>query len=151
MADETDREYVAEYLRLKATNDAIRELGVRWLFDTVIEIAGPAMGGDHPVTIEREDPHSFARGSSKMVGSCLFIRQGVRCLSVEAGWARIPSDGIMQKGALAFARFIHFGMPKQGAEIRLVHGTDLPQWLDDAAKPIDVSGLHRHFEIFLGV
>ena len=149
MADETDRKHVAKYLRLKATNDAIRELGVRWLFETVIEIAGPAMNGHHPVTVEREDPHSFVRGTSKMVGSRLFIRQGVRCLTVEAGWARIPSDGIMQKGALAYARISHFGMPKRGAEIRLIHGEDLPQWLDETGETVDVRALTQHFDIFL--
>ena len=150
-ADETDRKHVAEYLRLKATNDAIRELGVRWLFDTVIEIAGPAMVGHHPVTVEREDPHSFVRGTSKMVGSRLFIRQGVRCLTVEAGWARIPSDGIMQKGALAYAHISHFGMRKLGVEIRLVHGEDLPQWLNETGEVIDLRSLSRHFDIFLGI
>ena len=36
---------VAEYLRLKASNDAIRTAGVGWLFDTMIETAGDAMGG----------------------------------------------------------------------------------------------------------
>ena len=149
-ADETQRKHVAEYLRLKASNDAIRELGVRWLFDTVIEIAGPAMSGQHPVTIEREDPHTFIRGTSKMVGSRLFIRQGVRCLTVEAGWARIPSDGIMQKGALAYARIEHFGMQEKGGEIRLVHGEDLPQWLDDTDNFIDIRGLQLHFDIFIG-
>ena len=67
-ANETGRKHIADYLRLKATNDAIRTIGVGWLFDTVIEIAGPAMSGHNPVTIEREDPHSFVRGSSNMVG-----------------------------------------------------------------------------------
>ena len=149
-AVETDRKHVAEYLCLKATNDAIRELGVRWLFDTVIEIAGPAMGGNHPVTIERTDPHSFVRGSSKMVGSQLFIRQGVRCLTVEAGWARTPSDGIMRNGALAFARISHFGLPKAGAELCLVHAETMPHWLSVEDSIIDSSVLGRHFDIFVG-
>src|SRR5258708_34688928 len=91
-ADIDDRQHVADYLRLKTTNDAIRERGVGWLFDTVIEIAGLAMRDHFGITIEREEPHSFARGSSNMVGSLLEVRQGVRCLTVEAGWARTPRD-----------------------------------------------------------
>lgn len=144
------RDHVAEYLRLKATNDAIRAAGVNWLFESVIEIAGQAVRDNHGISIEREEPHSFRRGSSNMVGSLLEIRQGVRCLTVEAGWARIPSDGIMQKGALAYARITHFGIPKAGAEIRLVHAETLPNWLAEDGVAIDISVLRRHFDIFLG-
>ncbi|MEQ1922726.1 MAG: hypothetical protein ABL952_09475 [Pyrinomonadaceae bacterium] len=149
-ADATGREHVAEYLRLRATNDAIRRSGVGWLFNTVIEIAGPAMAGHNPVNIEREEPHSFSRGNSTMTGAVLRMRQGVRCMTVEAGWARVPRDGIMQKGALAYARIAHFGMPKHTAEIRLVHGEDLPAWLDAADTAIDSGHLRHHFEIFIG-
>ena len=144
------RDHVADYLRLRATNDAIRVRGVGWLFDTMIEIAGPAMAGHNPVTIEREEPHGFARGNSTMVGSILRIRQGVRCLTIEAGWVRTPSDGIMQKGALVYARITHFGMAKTGCEIRLVHAETLPQWLDETDGTVDTGELQRHFEVFLG-
>lgn len=149
-AGNTGRHHVAEYLSLKATNDTIRAAGVGWLFDTLIEIAGPAMLGPNPVSIEREEPHSFMRGSSNMVGSLLSVRQGVRCLTVEAGWARTPSDGIMQKGALVYGKITHFGMPKSGAEIRLVHGETLPEWLDETNAVVDSGELRRHFEVFLG-
>ena len=146
---EDGRRHVADYLRLRATNDAIRAAGVGWLYDTVIEIAGRAMGERHGITIEREEPRSFVRGSSTMVGSLLRIRQGVRCLTVETGWARTPSDGIMQKGALVYGRIAHFGMPKLGAEIRLVHAESLPQWLDESGSAIDSVELQRHFDHFL--
>ena len=149
-AGDAGRKHVADYLRLRATNDAIRNAGVQWLYDTMIEIAAPAMAGHNPVSIEREDPHSFVRGSSTMVGSLLRIRQGVRCLTIEAGWVRTPGDGIMQKGALVYARITHFGMTKAGGEIRLVHAETLPQWLDETDAVIDISELRRHFEVFLG-
>ncbi|MFM9903048.1 MAG: hypothetical protein ACKVQJ_00585 [Pyrinomonadaceae bacterium] len=143
-AGDAGRRDVAEYLRLKAANDTIRTAGVEWLFDTIIEIAMR----DYPVAaVERKEPHSFDRGNFTMVGSLLSIRQGVRCLTLEAGWARVPSDGIMQKGALAYARLSHFGMPKKGAEIRLVHVASLPQWLDEDGSVIDISGLRRHLDI----
>lgn len=149
-ADDAGRAHVAEYLRLKATNDAIREKGVAWLFNTLIEIASLA-GRDRPFqTIEREEPHRFARGSSNMVGSLLQIRQGVRCLTLEAGWARTPSDGIMRSGALAFARITHFGMPKAAAEFRLVHGETLPLWMAEDDAVVDSGHLVRHFQLFVG-
>ena len=143
------RKHVADYLRLRSTNDAIRVMGVGWLFDTMIEIAGPAMIGHNPVMIEREEPHSFRRGSSTMVGSLLRIRQGVRCLTVEAGWVRTPADGIMQNGALVYARITHFGMQKAGGEIRLVQTETPPQWLDETDGTVDSGELLRHFAVFL--
>lgn len=149
-ADDSGRRDIADYLSLKATNDAIRVAGVGWLFDTVIEIAGPSMAGNNPVAVEREEPHSFARGSSTMVGSLLRVRQGVRCMTVEAGWVRTPGDGIMQRGALVYARITHFGMPKTGGEIRLVHAESLPQWLDETEAVVDIGALRRHFDLFLG-
>jgi len=78
------------------------------------------------------------------------LRQGVRCLTLEAGWARTPSDGVMKKGALAMARITHFGMPAKTAELRLVRVHTLPTWLDEEQTAIDSIKLHRHFDIFLG-
>lgn len=141
---------IADYLRLKAANDAIRTIGVGWLLDTIVEIAGHAVRKQAAITIEREEPHNFAHGSSNMVGSLIHVSHGVRCLTVEAGWTRSPRDGIMRGGALAFALITHFGLPKMGAELRLVHGETLPNWLDDTDNIIDSDELRRHFDVFLG-
>lgn len=149
-ASEMGREHVAEYLRLKATNDAIRARGVAWLTDSFIEIAGAEQRHHANIVIERKDPYSFARGSHTMQGTLLSIRQGVRCLTIEAGWARSPRDGIMQKGALAYACVSHFGMPKAGAEFRLVHVESLPTWLDESEVVVDTVVLRQHFDLFLG-
>ncbi len=148
-ASEAGRRHIADYLKLKATNDAVRQVGVGWLIDSLIEIAGPALR-DHPkLTVEREEPHRFARGNSMMVGSLIVVRQGVRCMTVEAGWARTPADGIMLRGALAFARITHFGMPKAGAEFRLCIAGKIPCWTDDSGSVIDTSEIQRHFDLFL--
>ena len=143
------RHELAEYLRLKATNDAIRTTAVGWLIDTFIEAAGEAMRGRPNLGVEREDPYTFKRGSSTLVGTLVEMRQGVKRLSLAAGWTRAPSHGIMQSGALAFAHFTHFGMPKAGGEIRLVHGDDLPVWLDESGAAIDSGHIAHHIGIFL--
>ncbi|MBP9663309.1 MAG: hypothetical protein KBD94_01715 [Pyrinomonadaceae bacterium] len=145
------RHAVAEYLRLKATNDAIRSRGVTWLIDAFVSLAANEQARHSNLTITREEPHRFDRGTSRMVGSCVEVRLGVRCLSVAAGWARTPSDGIMRGGALAIARVTQFGMPKAGAEYRLVHGRDLPQWLDVAGMSIDSDTVRSHIDTFLGL
>jgi len=67
-ADRAGRDDVAKYLRLRATNDAVRTRGVNWLYDTLIEIAGPALGQYRGLTIERQEPHHFSHGSSNMGG-----------------------------------------------------------------------------------
>ena len=149
-ASDSGRQHVAEYLRLKATNDAIRGAGVGWLFDTMVEIAGQAVRDRINLTVEREEPHTFVRGSSNMVGSLIRVRQVVRCLTLQAGWARTPTDGIMQKGALAYARITHFGMRQAGAEFRLVHAETWPRWLNDDNAEVDSAELRRHFELLLG-
>jgi hypothetical protein len=143
------RHALAEYLRLKATNNAIRSAGVKWLFDAFIEIAGRAVRHNAGLTIEREEPHRFADGNSTMVGSRLLIRHGVRCLNIEAGWTRAPRDGVMRGGALALARVSHFGMPPHTEDLRLLHGDSLPVWSGDDG-PITEQTFRRHFEVFLG-
>lgn len=141
--------HLAEYLRLKATNDAIREVGVRWLLDSMVEIASDAMRDHKTLSVIRETPYSFARGTSNMVGSCLTFRHGVRCLTLEAGWARSPSDGVMRHAALAVARVTHFGMPRETSEYRLLRADPLPLWSDERGQTIDTAELRRHFELFL--
>jgi len=140
---------VAEYLRLKATNDAIRTAGVGWLFDTMIEIAGREMRARPHLKIELVEPHSFKHGNSNMVGRLASFRLGVRCLTVEAGWARTPGDGIMRNGSLAFARISHFGKPKHGLELRFVHSDELPNWLDSVGNAADSALFERHFYVLL--
>lgn len=146
-AERLGRREIADYLRLKASNDAIRSAGLKWLFDTVIEAAGREMRDRPLMAIDREDPHSFRIGNSRMVGALVRIRLGVRCLTFEAGWARTPSDGIMRGGALAIARVSHFGMPDGNAELRLVRAEPLPEWFDDEGRLVDAASLARHVEM----
>ncbi len=149
-AGDSGRDHVADYLRLRATNDSIRRVGVGWLIDTFIEIALDLQRFHSRITIDRHEPHNFARGSSNMVGSLITVRNGVRSLAAEAGWARTPSDGIMLKGSLAFSRISHFGMPKAGVDLRLVHAQDLPQWITEDNQVVDSAEIRRHFDLFIG-
>ena len=138
---------IAEYLRLKAANDTIRRIGVKWLMDTALEIAGQAVRRNAAITIEREEPHNFAHGNSNIVGTLLRIRYGVRCLTLEAGWTRTPGDGIMKNGSLALAGIRHFGLPNKGAQLRLVHSESLPLWLDQQDNIVGSKALQLHFDL----
>lgn len=143
------RHDLADYLRLKATNDAIRSTAVNWLMDTFVEIVSEAMRSRSNLVVAREHPYTFKRGSSTLVGTLLEVQQGVRKLELAAGWTRAPSHGIMRNGALAYARFVHFGMPKAGAELTLTRGDDLPHWLNESGSAVRVDDLRRHLDILL--
>ncbi|MCA1623259.1 MAG: hypothetical protein LC768_04330 [Acidobacteria bacterium] len=146
---------VVEYLQLKATNDVIRAASVKWLFDSMLEIAAEANRKNAAVTIENENPHRFPLGNAQLVGSLLSFRQGVRCLTLEAGWTRTPADGFMRGGALACARITHFGVSKANDELALIRENDLPNWFSvkkgGKRNLFDSNNLQNHFRVFLGV
>lgn len=146
---------VAEYLTLRATNDKIRQASVEWLLDSMLEIASFAnQTGAKTITIENENPHRFSFKNANLVGSLVRFRQGVRCLTLEAGWTRTPQDGFMRGGALACARISHFGISKHNAELLLIKSNDFPNWFsvdDDGKKDLfDSRNLNQHFQVFLG-
>ena len=140
------RSDVAEYLRLKASNDAIRATGVKWLIDAFIEVAFTT---DSLFEIGRIDGHTFAYGASTMGGTRLDIRHGVRCLTIEAGWTRLPADGIMRDAALARANIIHFGRPRNTMSLRLVHGADLPEWVIEEGTVFRIDQVEHHISLLI--
>lgn len=148
------RSDVADYLALKASNDAVRKASVQWLFDALTEIAGEINRRRAGIVIENSQPHRFSLGSASLVGSVVRFRQGVRCLTAEAGWTRAPGDGFMRNGALAAARISHFGMSKRNEELVLLRNDDAPSWFavdDDGRRSLfDSRNLLKHFQIFLG-
>lgn len=153
-AKASGRHDVAEYLNLKAMNDAIRQTSVRWLFDTLIEIVSEANRSNLSISIERNEPHSFSYRGANLVGSSIRLRHGVRCLTLEAGWTRTPADGFMRGGALAFARISHLGMPKANAEISLSRSNDAPVWKlvieDKAVANFRSEAFREHLHILIG-
>jgi hypothetical protein len=155
-AESSGREDVAEYLALRATNDLIRRASIEWLFDSLLEIAADAnRDGAAKIIIETNDSHRFQSGNSSLAGSFLSLRQGVRCLTIEAGWTRQPADGFMRGGALALARLAHFGISRENEDLILLKDADAPGWFAvDASgtrKPFDAKDLQRHFQILLDI
>ena len=55
------RGHVADYLDLKASNDLLRQTGVDWLFQTLIEHAADANRDRNSIAIERTEPLVLAR------------------------------------------------------------------------------------------
>lgn len=148
------RRDVADYLALRAANDAVRTTGVGWLFETLICVAAEIGRDINGILIEREEPHNFALRGANMVGSLMRLRRGVRCMTLEAGWTRTPSDGFMRGGALAAGRIAHFGMPGSSAELALIIREDSPIWMtvreDKPVSRFETAGLREHFLLFYG-
>lgn len=147
------RSDVADYLELRAANDALRQTSIKWLFDSLLEIAAFSNRNGTSITIETDNSHRFAFKNSTLVGGLARLRQGVRCLTVEGGWTRTPADGFMRGGALAIGRVSHFGLSKHNAELYLVLENDSPAWFstdkDGERNRFDSRHLNEHFRLFL--
>lgn len=145
---------VADYIALRTTNDNLRQTSIKWLFDSLIEIAAFANRNGNAVTFETKNQHQFKVGNSTLSGASISLRQGVRCLTVEAGWTRLPADGFMRGGGLALGRLSHFGISKHNAELFLVLQNDTPSWFSSdkngKRENFDSRHLNAHFQIFLG-
>jgi hypothetical protein len=144
----------AEFLAVKTANDRIRETSVRWLLDTMRRAAEHANLKGVGITIEAAEPHRFSIDKMHLGGSLLRFRQGIRCLTVEAGWTRAPGDGFMRGNALAVARITHFGIARANAELHLLKYEDRPQWFTvtniGLRVSFEIQDLVKHFQIFLG-
>ena len=121
-ARDVGRNDVADYLALRALNDAARNVGIEWLLKAFTEHAGEAnrSATDACIVVEQADAHRFRVGNSHMVGRRLTLAAGLRVLTVEAGWPRTPRDGIVRGGGLAAARISHFGRRGDDDELLLV-------------------------------
>ncbi len=121
---------ISEYLRLRNSNDLLRRTSIDWLFQTFTVFAGEANRKGASLQIAHADPHRFRVGNSTMVGQQLTLILGVRSLSVEAGWPRVPTDGIIRGGGLACAHVIHRGKKTLNQTLRLERARSSdPVWL----------------------
>jgi hypothetical protein len=153
-AESSGRRDVADYLNLKAANDRVCQTGVQWLFDSFLELAGEANRRNSAITMENQHPHNFAFKGANIVGALLRIRQGVRCITIEAGWTRTPADGFMRDGALAIARITHFGMARSNADLILARPGEMPKWFampdEKTREYFRAEHVSEHFRIFIG-
>jgi hypothetical protein len=148
-AQSAGRADIAEYLRLRASNDLSRRAGIDWLLSSFEKLAGEANRNGASLQMSREASHRFAVHNSTMVGPRLTLSFGVRSLSIEAGWPRVPGDRFVRGGGLAHARIKHFGKERLNQELLLVKvGDASPSWivLSDTQKkePFRESGIQDH-------
>jgi hypothetical protein len=123
------RRDVADYLALRNSNDLLRKAGIDWLLSSFLNHAGDANRKGGSIQIVNTDGHRFRMGNSTMVGRLITFTNGVRQLFVEAGWPRVPSDGIVRGGGLAAAQIRHLGIRSANDELLLSKSASgSPQW-----------------------
>jgi hypothetical protein len=140
---------IAEYLRLRSSNDLLRKTGVEWLLKTFSKLAGEANRQGASLQTSADSAHRFSVNNATMVGPRLTLTFGVRSLLVEAGWPRVPSDSFLRGGGLARGRIKHFGKHLLNQELKLVRSADgSPSWVvidkDGRTEPLLESGIQSH-------
>lgn len=146
------RREVAEYLSLKNSNDLLRKAGIQWLMETFTVAAGEANRAGGSIQISRNDDHRFSVKTSTMVGQLVTLSYGVRTLFIEAGWPRVPRDGIIHGGGLACANIRHLGLRAASEELLLARtNSGAPGWksLTKERPQLHQSDIHRHIAILL--
>lgn len=111
---------IREYLALRSSNDQKRKFGADWITKAFTDGAGEANRAGASIQVSHTDNHRFKVGSATMVGRRLTLQSGVRALSIEVGWPRMPSDGFVLGGGLACANIHHLGMKSVSGQFRLL-------------------------------
>ena len=148
------RRDLADYLALRNSNDLLRKAGIDWLLAGFTSLAGDANRGGASLQISTADAHRFRVGNSTMVGRVVTLTNGVRRLSVEAGWPRVPRDGIVRGGGLAAAHILHLGIRSASDELLLSKSSaGSPQWtlINRDGSVLHESDIRRHLNILLDV
>lgn len=142
---------IADYLSLRNSNDLLRKAGVEWLFAEFTTLAADANRAGASIQIAKQEGHRFRTGNSTMVGHLLTLSNGVRTLSVEAGWPRTPRDGIVRGGGLACANIRHLGIRNANQEFLLKKShAGAPCWkLSGTKDTLHEVDMHRHLKILL--
>jgi hypothetical protein len=148
------RRDLADYLALRNSNDLLRKAGIDWLLASFINLAGEANRAGASLQISTADGHRFRIGNSTMVGRVVTLNNGVRRLSVEAGWPRVPRDGIVRGGGLAAAHILHLGIKSASDELLLSKSSGgSPQWtlVNRNSTILHESDIRRHLNLLLDV
>lgn len=146
------RRDLADYLALRNSNDLLRKAGIDWLLASFTTLAGEANRAGASIQTSSADGHRFRVGTSTMVGRLVTLTNGVRRLSVEAGWPRVPRDGIVRGGGLAAAHILHLGIRSAGDELLLSKtSSGSPQWtlLNRNGSILHESDIRRHLNLLL--
>lgn len=148
------RRDLADYLALRNSNDLLRKAGIDWLLASFTSLAGDVNRAGASLQISTADGHRFRIGNSTMVGRVVTLTNGVRRLSVEAGWPRVPRDGIVRGGGLAAAHILHLGIRSASDELLLSKSSaGSPQWtlVNRNGSVLHESDIRRHLNILLDV
>jgi len=143
------RRDIADYLKLRNSNDLLRKAGVEWLITEFTTLAGDANRAGASIQLATQEGYRFRTGNSTMVGHQLTLTNGVRTLYVEAGWPRTPRDGFVRGGGLACASIRHLGIRSANEELLLTKSKNgAPAW-KASWSILHEADMRRHLKILL--
>ncbi len=121
-----------------------------WLLAEFTALAADANRAGASIQIAKQEGHRFKIGASTMVGRLITFTNGVRTLYVEAGWPRVPRDGVVRGGGLACAHIRHLGIRNAGEELLLTKSQNgAPVWKSLKYVSLHQTHIRRHIAILL--
>lgn len=105
-----NKDYVAEYLKLKALNDQFRERGKQWLWELLEKQCAEinqqlAANPDGQILQNGRQPWQFelqtSVGKATLAGERFGVRYRGQTLIIEVGWPQLPEHGFIPDGGLA--------------------------------------------------
>ena len=108
--DDDKPDYAAEYLRLKAANDQLRERGKQWLWETLEKLCAEinqqlTAKPDGQLLQSGRQPWQFEiqtdSGKAVMLGERFGVRYRGQTLVIEVGWPQLPEHSFIPDSGLA--------------------------------------------------
>lgn len=161
-----NQDFVADYLKLKAFNDQLREHGKQWLWELLEAQAAEinqqlAVKPEEQILQSGRQPWQFelqtSAGKATMVGERFGVRYRGQTLIVEVGWPQLPEHGFIPDAGLARGqvRFSPNVMlePQTKAELVLKrNGTDVA-WHElkfkQLGQPINEAYVRQYLDLVL--
>jgi hypothetical protein len=169
LSENTDQQnYAADYLRLKALNDELRERGKLWLWSTLERLCAEVnqqltAQPDSQLLQTGSQPWQFEiqteLGQAIMAGERYGIRYRGQTLVVEVGWPQLPEHGFIPNRGLARGR-VRFSPnvmlePQTKAELALKRTGDELTWHvlnhKQLGPPVTAQQLRNYLDLVLKV
>jgi len=144
MAAEQGNETLRDFFELKASNEKIRMDASKALLEHFFRAIGIKVKEGFKLEVQTYGGYRFQMRHAQLTGFRVNVLFGLRRLSIEIGWTRLPKDGFMRQGALAYCRITHFGRPEYNSELLLLNPQN-PKWFTEKSNsPFGITDVMSH-------
>lgn len=146
IAAEQGNETLRDFFELKAANEKIRMDASKTLLEYFFRAIRIKIEEGFKLDVETHGGYKFQMRHALLTGFRVDVLFGLRRLSIEIGWTRLPKDGFMRGGALAYCRITHFGRPEHNSELLLLNSQN-PKWFTEKSNsPFDITDAMIHLD-----